>query len=114
MTLIYSMIIFLVIWFNVYYDYMLSIARLSLYSSMDSYSAHLMICWVSGKPSVGMVPIPYFPAFAPYIPGRVVDRGSDTLIESFVVHPPSIGLVELYYSGRLALFLIFLSNVHHV
>jgi len=42
---------------------------------------------VSGKPSVGMVPIPYFPAFAPYIPGRVVDRGSDTLIESFVVHP---------------------------
>ena len=93
---------------------MLSIARLSLYSSMDSYSSHLMISWVSGKPSVGMVPIPYFPTFAPYIPGHVVDRGSDTLIESFVVHPTSIGLVELYYYGRLALFLIFPSNVHHV
>ena len=92
MTLIYFMIIFLVIWFNVYYDYMLSIARLSLYSSMDSYSAHLMISWVSGKPSVGMVPISYFSAFASYIPSRVVDRGSDTLIESFVVHLPSVGI----------------------
>ena len=114
MTLIYSMIIFIVIWFNVYYDYMLSIARLSLYSSMESYSAHLMISWVSGKHSVSMVFIPCFPAIAPYILGHVVDHGCDTPIESFGVHSPSVGLVELYYYGRLALFLIFLSNVHHV
>jgi hypothetical protein len=114
MTLIYSMIIFLVIWFNVYYDYMLSIARLSLYSSMELYSAHLGVHWVGGKHGVGMVLISCFPAIATYIPGHVVDRGCDTPIESFVVHSPSIGSVELYYSGRLALFLIFLSNVHHV
>jgi hypothetical protein len=114
MTLIYSMIIFLVIWFNVYYDYIISIVSSSLYSSMESYSAHLMISWVSGKHSVSMVLIPCFPTIAPYILGHVVDRGSDILIESFVVHSPNVGLVELYYYGRLALFLIFLSNVHHV
>jgi hypothetical protein len=114
MTLIYSMIIFIVIWFNVYYDYMLSIVRLSLYSSMESYSGHSMVPWVSGKHSVSMVLIPCFPVIAPYILGHVVDRGGDTPNESFVVHSPNVGLVELYYYGRLALFLIFLSNVHHV
>ena len=61
-----------------------------------------------------MVLIPCFPAIAPYILGHVVDRGSDILIESFVVHSLNVGLVELYYSGRHALFLIFLSNIHHV
>ena len=108
------MTIFIVIWFNVYYDYMLSIVRLSLYSSMESYSAHSMVPWVSGKHSVSMVLIPCFPAIAPYIPGHMVDRGCDTPIESFGVHSLSVGPVELYYYGRLALFLIFLSNVHHV
>ena len=114
MTLIYSMIIFLVIWFNVYYDCMLSIVRLSLYSSMESYSSHSMVPWVSSKHSVSMVFIPCFPTIAPYILGHVVDRGCDTPIESFVVHSPNVRLVELYYYGRLALFLIFLSNVHYV
>ena len=108
------MIIFIVIWFNVYYDYMLSIVRLSLYSSMESYSAHLMISWVSGKHSVSMVLIPCFPVIAPYILAHVVDRGSDILIESFVVHSLNVEQVELCYSGRHALFLIFLSNTHHV
>ena len=31
---------------------------------------------------------------SPYSPSRVVDRGHDRPIESFVVHPPSIILVE--------------------
>ena len=114
MTLIYSMIIFIVIWFNVYYDYMLSIVRLSLYSSMESYSAHSMVPWVSGKHSVSMVLIPCFPMITPYILGHVVDRGCDTPIETSIAHSPNVGLVELYYSGRQALFLIFLSNIHHV
>ena len=81
---------------------------------MESYSSHSMVPWVSGKHSVSMVLIPCFPAIAPYILGHVVDCGSDILIESFVVHSLNVGLVELYYYGRLALFLIFLSNIHHV
>ena len=81
---------------------------------MESYSAHLMTSWVSGKHIISMVLIFCFPAIAPYIPGHVVDRGGDTPIESFGVRSPNIGLVELYYYGRLAMFLIFLSNVHYV
>ena len=114
MTLIYSIIIFMIICSNVYYDHMLSIVRSSLYSSMESYSTHLMISWVSGKHSVSVVLIPCFPMIAPYILGHVVDRGCDRPVESFEVHSLGVGLVELYYYGRLALFLIFLSNVHHV
>jgi len=48
---------------------------------------------------------------APYILGSVVDHGSDTPVESFVFHPLNIGLVGLGYFGRLAMFLLFLSNV---
>jgi hypothetical protein len=43
--------------------------------------------------------------------GHVVDRGSDTLIESFVVHSPYVEQVEPGCEGSPALFLIFLSNV---
>jgi hypothetical protein len=41
MTLLYSFIIFLVICFHVYYDYISSLVSLFLHSSMESYSAHL-------------------------------------------------------------------------
>ena len=51
------------------------------------------------------------PASAPYIPGRVVDRGSDSPVESFVVHPPSIRLVEHGFEDYLVSFLIFLTNL---
>jgi hypothetical protein len=54
------------------------------------------------------------PANTPYIPGHVVDRGCDTPIKSFVVHSLNIGKVGPSYEGRLALFLIFLSNVPYV
>jgi hypothetical protein len=43
--------------------------------------------------------------------GHVVDRGSDTLIESFVVHSSYVEQVEPGCKESLALFLIFLSNV---
>jgi hypothetical protein len=38
-------------------------------------------------------------ADSPYTPGRVVDRGCDRPIESFVVHPLSIRLVEQWFLG---------------
>jgi hypothetical protein len=67
---------------------------------------------VSGKHCVGVVPILYLPAIPPYILDRVVDRGSDSPVESFVVHLPSIGQAEHnYYREVMAMFYIFLSNI---
>jgi hypothetical protein len=51
---------------------------------------------VSGKDSVSVVLILYLPAIAPYMSGRVVDRGGDSTVESFAIHPPCVGLVEPY------------------
>jgi hypothetical protein len=93
-----SIIIFDIISFGVYYDYMFSIVDLPLYSCTESYSPHLdhLLTWVNDKDSVSVVLILYLSAVAPYMLGRVVDRGGDSTIESFVVHPPCIGLVEPY------------------
>jgi hypothetical protein len=111
MTLLY-LIMFSIILFLVYFDYMLAIVRLELYLSIGSHSACSLISWVSGKHCVGMVPIPYLPAIAPYIPDRMVDHGSDSPVESFVVHLPSIGQAEHHYYGEVtAMFYIFLSNI---
>jgi hypothetical protein len=56
---------------------------------MESYSPHLdhLLTWVNGKDSVSVVLILYLSAIAPYMPVRVVDRGGDSTIESFAVHP---------------------------
>jgi hypothetical protein len=83
------MIIFDILHFGVYYDHMFSIVDLPLYSCMESYSPHLdhLLTWVNGKDSVSVVLILYLSAIAPYMPGRLVDRGGDSTIESFVVHP---------------------------
>ena len=107
------MIIFIVILLRTCYDYMLSIARLPYYSNMKSYSACSNDHWVSGEHSVSVVLIPCFPAIAPYIMGHVVDRGRDNPIESSGLHSLSVGLVDIYFYGRQALFLLFLSNIHH-
>jgi hypothetical protein len=114
LTLLYILFIFSVILFIIYFDYMLSIVRLSLYSSIRSYSAHLEVQWVSGQHCVSVMLICCLPANAPYILGHVVDRRYDTPVESFLVHFPNIGQVGPDYEGRLALFLIFLSNVPYV
>jgi hypothetical protein len=92
------MIIFDIICFGVYYYYMFSIVDLLLYSCMESYSPHLdhLLTWVNGKDSVSVVLILYLSAIAPDMSGRVVDRGGDNTIESFVVYPPCIGLLEPY------------------
>jgi hypothetical protein len=111
MTLLY-LIMFSIILFLVYFDYMLGIVRSELYSSIGSYSACSLISWVSGKHCVGVVLIPYLPAIAPYILDRVVDRRSDSPVESSVVHLPSIGQAEHnYYREVMAMFHIFLSNI---
>jgi hypothetical protein len=111
MTLLY-LIMFSIILFLVYFDYMLGIVRLELYSSIGSYSAYSLDRWVSGKYCVGMVLIPYLPAIAPYISDRVADRGSDNPIESFIVYLPSIGQAEHnYYREVIAMFFIFLRNI---
>jgi hypothetical protein len=90
-----SMIILDIICFGVYYDYMFIIVDLPLYSHMESYSPHLdhLLTWMNGKDSVSVVLILYLSTIAPYMPGRLVDCGGDNTIESFVVHPPCIGLV---------------------
>jgi hypothetical protein len=93
-----SMIIFDIICFGVYYDYIFSIVDLPLYTCMESYSPHLdhLLTWVNGKDSVSVVLKLYLSAIAPYMSGHVVDHGGDSTIESFVVHPSCIGLVEPY------------------
>jgi hypothetical protein len=64
---------FLVIIFIVYFDYMLSIARLSLYSNISLYSACSNIHGVSGRRCVNVVLICCLSTDAPYILGHVVD-----------------------------------------
>jgi hypothetical protein len=115
MTFFLIIFMFLVIIFIIFFDYMLSIARLSLYSSISSYSAHSNNHGVSGRHYVNVVLIRCLPMGTPYILGHVVDHGCDTPVESFVVHSLNIGLqVGSSYEGRHALFLIFLSNIPYV
>jgi hypothetical protein len=90
MILLYILSMFSVILFIVYFDYILSIVKMSIYSSIRSYSAHYLISWVSGRHCVSVVLIRCLPTNAPYIPGHVVDRGSDTPVESFVIHSLNI------------------------
>jgi hypothetical protein len=93
MTLLYILYMFSIILFIVYFDYMPSIVRMSLYSNMRSYSAHSLTSWVSGQYRVSMEHRRCLHVNAPYIPGHVIDRGSDTPVESFVAHSPNIGQV---------------------
>jgi hypothetical protein len=111
LTLLYILFMFSIVPVIVCYDYILSIVRMPLYSCIRSYSTHSLNSWVSGRHHISEVLRCCLPADTPYIPGHVVDRGCDTLIESFVVHSPNIGLVRFDYLEVLALFLIFLSNV---
>jgi hypothetical protein len=73
----------------------LSIARLSLYSIISSYSTSFDVHGVSGQHYVNVVLIRCLPADAPYILGHVVDRKCDTPVEFFVVHTSNIGQVGL-------------------
>ena len=92
MTLIIISFMFLVIMIIVYFGYILSIARLLLYSYISSYSARSGVHGVSGRHCVSVVLIRCLPVDTPYISGHVVDRGCDTPVESFVVHSSNIGI----------------------
>jgi hypothetical protein len=105
MTLLY-IIIFAIILFFIYFDYMSSIVRLSLYSNIRSQSSRPLISWVGGQHCVSMVLRHCLPAETPYIPGLVVDREvaleckCDTFVESFVDHYSNIGQVGPGCQGR--------------
>jgi hypothetical protein len=86
--LVFISLMFFIIMFIIYFDYILSIASLSPYSCISSYSAHSKVPWVSGQYCVSMVLIHCLPVNTPYILGHVVDHGCDTPVESFVVHSP--------------------------
>jgi hypothetical protein len=103
---------FSIVLFIAYLDYILCIVRIHAYSYIRLHSAHSLTSWVSDQQHVSMVLRCGLSTIAPYILGSVVDRGCDTSIESFVVHTLNIGIVGSYhYYRRLALFLIFLSNI---
>jgi hypothetical protein len=101
MRLLIISFMFLVIITTVYFDYILSIARLSLYLCICSYSVHSKVPWVSCRHCVSMVLIRCLPADTLYISGHEVDRRCDTPVEFFVVHSPNIGIqVGSSYEGR--------------
>jgi hypothetical protein len=81
---------------------------------MESYSPHLdhLLTWVNGKDSVSVVLILYLSAIAPYMPGRVVDRGGDSTIESFVVHPRVLDLWSLILFGLFQVSALILLGSH--
>ena len=77
-TLFLILFMFFVIMFIVYFDYMPSIARLSLYSSISLYSTCSKVPGVSGRHCVSVVLIRCLPTDAPYISGHVVDHECDS------------------------------------
>jgi hypothetical protein len=115
MTLLLIHIMFLFIMFLVCSGSMLDIVIVDT-KFMHRFAKRLAqyLSGLSGRHCVSMVFIRCLPADAPYIPDCVVDRESDSLIESFVVYLPFVGQVRCGYEGSQALFLIFLSNVPYV
>ena len=89
--LVFILFMSFVIMFIVYFDYILSIASLSLCLCISSYSAHSKVHGVGGRHCVSVVLIRCLPTNTPYILGHVVDHGCDTPVESFVVHSPNRG-----------------------
>ena len=89
---VFVLFMFFVIMFIIYFDYILSIASLSLCLYISSQSASSKVHGVSDRYCLSMVLICCLPVDTPYILGHVVDRGCDTPVESFVVHSLNIGL----------------------
>ena len=111
MTLLY-LFIFAIISFLVYHSYMLGLVRLKLYTCVGSYSVYPCVQWVNDKYCVCVVPIRYLSAIVPYMPDCGVVRGSDSSIDSYIVHLLCIGQAEQHYYRRvIAMFLIFLDNI---
>jgi len=66
---------------------------------------------LSGRSHVGMVLRCYLPANVSYWPGRVVVRDSDSFVDSYIVHPPLVGLAEFVLRSKSCYVLIYVSNV---
>jgi hypothetical protein len=90
-NIVFILFMFKVAMFIVYFDYMLSIVSLSLCLCISSYSVHPNVHRVGGRDHVSIVLICYLPVNTLYISGHVVDRECNIIVESFVVHSPSIG-----------------------
>jgi hypothetical protein len=102
-----------------YFNVMCAISKFLLYSSSIFYivkindkSMHLFVellvfyvHMLGSRKYVSMVLRYNLLADSPYTPGRVVHRGRDRPIESFVVHPPSIRIVEQWLLGGSSLVL---------
>jgi hypothetical protein len=88
--LVFVLFMFKVGMFIIYFDYILSIANLLLCLCISLYSAHPNVHRVGGRDHVSVVLICYLFMNTLYIPSHVVDHGSDTTVESFVVHSPNI------------------------
>jgi hypothetical protein len=100
------------------YDFILNIIMFLVCSSsifdivlidnefMYMFAKHLALVArrLSGRLHVSMVLRCRLPANAPYWLGHVVDRGSNSFIESYIVHAPLIGQAERYYVGKHAMF----------
>jgi hypothetical protein len=73
---------------------------------MYMFAKHLALIarGLSGRLHVSMVLRCHLPANASYWPSRVVDHGSDSFIEFYIVHPPFIGHAERYYVEKHAMF----------
>ena len=70
---VFILFMFFIMMFNVYFDYIFSIASLSLCLCISSYSAHSDVHGVGGRYCVSMVLIRCLPTDTPYILGHVVD-----------------------------------------
>jgi len=66
---------------------------------------------LSDRCHVRMVLRCHLSAITPYWLGSVVDRGSDSSIESFVFHPLLVGQVEPQLCRKSSSVLTFYSNV---
>ena len=60
---------------------------------------------------MGVVLRCYLPANVSYWPGRVVVRDSNSFVDSYIVHLPLIGQVELVLRSKSYNVLICFSNV---
>jgi hypothetical protein len=66
---------------------------------------------LSGRSHVSVVLRCYLPINAPYWLGRMVVRGSDSSIESCIVHPLLIGQTETTLCRKSCYVLDFFSNI---
>ena len=66
---------------------------------------------LSGRSHVGVVLRCCLPTNVSYWPGRVVLRESDNFVDSYIVHPPLIALVEFVLRSKSCDVLIYFNNV---